>query len=87
MKKFISILAIFTMLFSLGLTAIASDETDETELTQADKYAADKIGLLSNLEERTQMSPFSINFDITIFAFSWEHDVTELNGMPLNSVD
>lgn len=50
MKKFISILAIFTMLFSLGLTAIASDETDETELTQADKYAADKIGLLSNLE-------------------------------------
>lgn len=47
MKKFISILAIFTMLFSLGLTAIASDET---ELTQADKYAADKIGLLSNLE-------------------------------------
>lgn len=53
MKKFISILAIFTMLFSLGLTSIASDETgetDETELTQADMYAADKIGLLSNLE-------------------------------------
>lgn len=47
MKKFISLLAIFMMLFSLGLTAVASEEE---ELTDTDKYAIDKIGLLSNLE-------------------------------------
>lgn len=47
MKKFISIIAIMAMFFSLGLTSIASEED---ELTQADKHAIDKIGLLTNLE-------------------------------------
>lgn len=44
-------------------------------------------GLLSNFEESTQMSPFSISFCKTSFVSSFEHDVTELNGRPLNSVD
>ena len=43
--------------------------------------------LLSNLEESTQMSSFSISFCKTSFVSSFEHDVTELNGRPLNSVD